>query len=183
MICENPWQRICACPHNPRDPPRRRSYLALPTDSARERLIESGLGGSVVLIRKLALLVLDFKLEEFFFERIEKGGRAPACCRRERNSRSTHRPHSACDERNPQPEERDHAIRKPCSLPHSSLLHWVGSLNWLAQTAARAIIGGGGTRSCTGLVGRVLRLVLQHSFAGNFEGEFLSRLRIAGDFS
>src|SRR6266542_2991779 len=75
---------------------------ATAANRSRERLIESGFGGSVILVRKLALLVLHLQLEEFFFERIEKGGRAAACRRRVRNSRSTHRPDSTGDEYNPQ---------------------------------------------------------------------------------
>lgn len=45
--------------------------LAAPLDGAGERLIEGCFGFSVVLVRDLALLVLEFQLEEFLLESLQ----------------------------------------------------------------------------------------------------------------
>src|SRR6266700_2229071 len=158
-------------------------FLALAADRTGQRLIEGSFGGSVILVINLTLLVLHFKLEELFLERVEKGGRAAACRRRVRNTRASHSPDGAGDKYNSESEEGDYAVGKHHALTRQRrLLQRIGGLDWLAQAAARAIICRRRIRFSAGLVGRVLRLVLQHSLAGNFEGEFLPGLGIDGDF-
>src|SRR5207249_2050951 len=94
----------------------RNRFSVLVANGARQRLIEGSFGGSVILVINLTLLVLHFKLEELFLERVEKRGQAAACRRRVRNTRASHSPDGAYDKYNSESEQSDNPIREPCSL-------------------------------------------------------------------
>src|SRR5258705_1389062 len=55
--------------------------LCFALDGSFQRAIEGGFGLLVFLLRDLALLVLDFELEEFFLQRLEQHGRASGSVR------------------------------------------------------------------------------------------------------